>query len=178
MADNASIARPYAKAVFDLAQETGTFEAWTAALGNLSAISNDEAFSTLVNDPSVEGSTIAELLTDLSKETLPEGGANLVNLLVQNDRLGALTDIGQQYSDLVAKAKALVNAEVTTAIALTEDQKLSLSSALEARLGMKVLLEEIVDASLVGGAIIRAGDMVIDGSAKGRIEKLSMTLLR
>jgi len=118
------------------------------------------------------------LLIDLAKDALPEGGTNLVNLLVQNDRLGALAEIEQQFGDLVAKAKASVNAEVITAMALTDDQKSALSSALEARLGLKVQLEETVDASLVGGAIVKAGDLVIDGSAKGRIEKLTTALMR
>jgi F-type H+-transporting ATPase subunit delta len=178
MANNASIARPYAKAVFDLAQETSSFDAWTTALANLAAIGNDESFKTLVSDPRVDGSKVTELLIDLSKDTLPEGGANLINLLVQNDRLAALNDIGQQYVDLVAKAQALVNAEVVSAMVLTEDQKSSLTSALEARLGMKVKLEETIDPDLVGGAIVKAGDMVIDGSAKGRIEKLTTALMR
>ena len=178
MADNASIARPYAKAVFDLAQESNSFEAWTAALDKLAVISNDETFSALVSDPRVDGDRVAELLIDLSKDTLPEGGTNLINLLVKNDRLGVLTDIKQQFEDLVAKAKASVNAEVITAMALTDDQKSALSSALEARLGLKVQLEETIDAGLVGGAIVKAGDMVIDGSAKGRIEKLTTALMR
>lgn len=178
MADNASIARPYAKAVFDLAQETDSFESWTDALSQLSAISNDDTLSALVNDPRVESSKIADLLIDLAKESLPEGGTNFVNLLVQNNRLETLVDIEQQFGDLVAKAKASINAEVITAMALTEDQKSSLSSALEARLGLKVSIEETVDASLVGGAIVKAGDLVIDGSARGRIEKLTTALLR
>jgi len=132
----------------------------------------------LISDPRVEGSKVAELLTDLTKDSLPEGGVNFINLLVQNDRIESLADIGQQFSELVAKAKALVNAQVITAKALTDDQKSSLASALETRLGLKVELEETVDADLIGGAIIKAGDMVIDGSAKGRIEKLTNTLMR
>lgn len=178
MADNASIARPYAKAVFDLAQEANAFDAWSTALEQLSAISNDADFRTLVTDPRVDGGKVAELLTDLAKDSLPEGGANFINLLVQNDRLEGLTDISQQYGELVAKANALVNAEVITAKALTADQKSSLAAALEIRLGLKVELAETVDATLVGGAIIKAGDMVIDGSAKGRIEKLTTALMR
>ncbi len=178
MADNASIARPYAKAVFDLAQETNAYDAWSGALAKLAAISHDESFIALVNDPRIEGEKAAELLTDLVQDSLPEGGANFINLLVQNDRLLALGDIQQQYGDLVAKAQALVNAKVTTALPLTADQKSSLTSALEARLGMKVEIDESVDASIVGGAIIQAGDLVIDGSAKGRIEKLTTALMR
>ena len=178
MADNASIARPYAKAVFDLAHESGSYESWSTALEQLAVISNDADFSALVSDPRVNADKVTELLTDLAKDSLPEGGVNLVSLLVQNDRLDALADISQQYGDLVAKANALVNAQVITAKALTDDQKSSLAAALETRLGMKVELEETVDADLVGGAIIKAGDLVIDGSAKGRIEKMTTALMR
>jgi len=164
--------------VFDLAQESGSFESWTTALEQLSAISQDDDFSALVNDPRVDNAKTAELMIDLAKDALPEGGANLVNLLLQNDRLTALADIQQQFGDLVAKAEASVNAEVITAMALTDDQKTSLANALEVRLGLKVNLEETIDADLVGGAVIKAGDLVIDGSAKGRIEKLTTALMR
>ncbi|MEM7358070.1 MAG: F0F1 ATP synthase subunit delta [Pseudomonadota bacterium] len=178
MADNASTARPYAKALFELAQESSAFEQWAVALNRLAAISQDENFSVLVSDPKVNRNRVTELLIDLSKEVLPEGGDNLVNLLVQNDRLEALADIEQQYTELVAKEQASVNAEVVTAMALTDAQKQALESALAKRLGLKVVLEETVDASLLGGAIVRAGDLVIDGSALGRIEKLSTALMR
>jgi len=178
MADNASIARPYAKAVFELAQETNSFDGWSAALANLAAVSQDESFGELINDPRVDGSKLAGLLIDLVKDSLPEGGENLVNLLVQNDRVAALADVEQQFGELVAKAQSLVNAEVTTALPLTDDQKASLTAALESRLGMKVAINETVDTDIVGGAIVKAGDLVIDGSAKGRIEKLTSTLLR
>jgi F-type H+-transporting ATPase subunit delta len=178
MADNASIARPYAKAVFDLAQQENAFDAWTAALEQLAVISNDADFGALVSNPRVDSAKVADLLTDLIKDSLPQGGANFIKLLVQNDRLQSLVNINQQYTDLVAKAKALVNAEVITAKPLTEDQKSSLAAALEKRLGLKVELEEIVDPDLIGGAIVKAGDMVIDGSAKGRIEKLTTALMR
>jgi F-type H+-transporting ATPase subunit delta len=89
-----------------------------------------------------------------------------------------LADIEELYKELVAKAQKAVNAQVLSAIALTDTQKTSLIEALEARLGLKVNLDETVDTSLVGGAIVKAGDLVIDGSARGRIEKLSSTLMR
>ena len=178
MADNATIARPYAKAVFDYAQESNSFDEWTTALDQLAVISGDESFSAVVNDPRVEDSKVTQLLIDLSKDVLPAGGTNFITLLVQNERLDSLHDVQQQYADLVAKAKAIVTADVTTAIALSEDQKSSLIQALEQRLGQKVVLEETVDAGLIGGAIIKTGDLVIDGTAKGRIEKLTSTLSR
>ena len=178
MADNASLARPYAKAVFELAQESGSFDSWTSALEQAAAISQDSGFSALISDPRVERDRLADLLADLIGDVLPDGGRNLIQLLVQNDRLGALADIAAQYAELVARAKQSVNAEVITAMALTDEQQSALAAALESRLGLKVNLEETVDAELIGGAIIKAGDLVIDGSAKGRIEKLTTALLR
>ena len=178
MADNVSIARPYAKAVFELAQESKSYPMWAAALAQLTAVSQDEDFNGLVKDPRVDRHRLAELLIDISKDVLPEGGTNFVNLLVQNDRLTALTDIEQLYTELVAKAEASVNATVVSAIALTDAQRMSLEAALESRLGLKVNLEETVDSSLIGGAVVKAGDLVIDGSAQGRIEKLTTVLLR
>ena len=178
MTDNASIARPYAKAVFELAQESESFSQWSAALSQLAAVSADRDFSALVSDPRVESRCLADLLIDITKDTLPEGGVNFINLIVQNDRLNALVDIEQQYGELVARAQKLVHATVVTAIALTEQQQATLESALEVRLGLKVNLEQTVDPTLIGGAIVKAGDLVIDGSAKGRIEKLASALAR
>ena len=178
MADNASLARPYAKAVFELAQESGSFDGWTSALEQAAVISQDSGFNGLITDPRVDRDRLADLLIDLIGDSLPAGGRNLIQLLVQNDRLGALADIASQYTELVARAKQSVNAEVITAMALTDVQKSALAVALESRLGLKVNLEETVDAGLIGGAIIKAGDLVIDGSAKGRIEKLTSALLR
>lgn len=178
MADNASLARPYAKAVFELAQESGSFDAWAAVLSNLSNISQDADFVALVHDPKVSADQLAGLLQDMVKDSLPEGGDNFIKLLVQNDRLLAVEAVQAQFAELVANAQSAVNAEVITAMALSEAQKSALAEALEARLGLKVNLEETVDVDLVGGAIVKAGDLVIDGSAKGRIEKLTSTLMR
>jgi F-type H+-transporting ATPase subunit delta len=178
VADNASLARPYAKAVFSLAEETSAHEAWEAALARLSAISADEDFAGLVSDPRFDSQRLTALMVDLAGDDLPAGGDNFINLLVQNDRVEALASIHAQYTELVARAKAQVNAEVITAMPLNDEQRSLIADALEHRLGLKVNLEETVDASLIGGAIIKAGDMVVDGSAKGRIEKLSSALLR
>ena len=178
MAENATIARPYAKAVFDYAQESNSFDEWTTLLSQLAVISSDESFSVIANDPNTKNEKVTALLVDLTKETLPTGGENFINLLVQNERLDSLNDVQIQYENLVAKAKAIVTAQVTTAMALTEDQKSSIISALEKRLGQKVVINETVDSSLIGGAVIKTGDLVIDGTAQGRIEKLTTALAR
>ena len=178
MADNASIARPYAKAVFELAQESDSFDAWGKGIEKLSLISQDAEFSALVSDPRVDKQNIEKLLLDLCSDALPAGGENLIKLVISNDRLDALSDIHQQYGELVAKAQQSVTAQVVTAKALTDDQRSSLESALQTRLGLKVSLQETIDESLLGGAIVKAGDLVIDGSAQGRLNKLNSHLMR
>ncbi|NND01087.1 MAG: F0F1 ATP synthase subunit delta [Gammaproteobacteria bacterium] len=178
MAENASIARPYAKAVFELARDNTAFSEWSGALQQLTAVATDEEFSALINDPRIEPDQLAGLLIDITGDSLPDGGENFVNLIVQNDRLEALADIQNLYTSMVAKAQQSISATVITAMPLTDDQKDTLEKALARRLGLKVNLEETVDPSLVGGAIVRAGDLVIDGSATGRIKKLASVLAR
>ena len=178
MADNASTARPYAKAIFELAQENKAFAAWGDALNKLAFIAEDEQFSALIHDPKVSHSNVLNLLLELMGKDLPKGGENFLQLLLKNRRTEALPDISTQYAERVARAEASVNAQVFTAHALSAAQRKALEGALEARLGLKVVLEETVDTSLLGGAIVKAGDMVIDGSAKGRLEKLTTALMR
>ncbi len=178
MADTASLARPYAKAVFELARDAKAFDAWEAVLATLASIAQDSQFTLLVGDPRVTEQQIVDLLLDLAGKDAPSGTANFVHLLAHNNRTEALPEIAKQFAIMVAKANATVNAQVITARALKPEQKASLSAALEAKLGLKVTLEESIDASLMGGAIVKAGDLVIDGSAKGRIEKLTTALMR
>ena len=178
MASNASVARPYAQAVFELAGEAGVYEAWSDTLAVLSAVAKDSDFAALLHDPRITRQQVSGLLTDLSAEKLPEGGENFVRLLVRNNRVEALPDISRQYELFVAVARKSINAEVVTALALNEDQKARLSTALEQRLGCSVSLAETIDEKLLGGAVLKAGDLVIDGSAAGRIQKLAASLAR
>jgi len=176
MADNASIARPYAKAVFDLASEAGNQDDWSVALKSLAAIAEDESFSTFVNSPQVKAGEVEDLITDLVKKQLPAGGDNFIKLLTQNSRLDILPELQQQYAMLVLQSRKSVEAEVVSARPLSAEQKDKLIDALKQRLGVAVSITESVDETLIGGAIIKAGDLVIDGSAKGRVEKLAIAL--
>jgi len=176
MADNASIARPYAKAVFDLATETDNQNDWSAVLESLAAIAEDEEFGKAVNSPQVKPEQLEELVLGVLGDKLPEGGDNFVKLLTQNGRLESLPDVQQQYALLLAESRKSIEAEVLTARPLSAEQKTNLTKALQERLGVTVSIVETVDESLVGGAIVKAGDLVIDGSAKGRVEKLAIAL--
>ena len=109
---------------------------------------------------------------------MPEDGRNLLRLMMDNDRLSLMPDVAAQYEVLRAEAEGTVEAEVRSAKPMSDEQKAQLSKALEKRLGRKVNLTVHEDDTLLGGAIIRAGDLVIDGSAKGRLEKLASALQR
>lgn len=176
MADNASIARPYAKAVFDLATEASQHDDWSVALDALASVANDDDFVDVVASPQVKPEQLEKLVVDIVGDKLPSGGDNFVKLLAQNGRLEVLPDVQQQYALLLAESRKSIEAEVLTARPLSDDQKSKLTDALQTRLGVTVSIVETVDESLVGGAIVKAGDLVIDGSAKGRVEKLAIAL--
>ena len=129
-------------------------------------------------DPAVSSESLQALLIDICGSSLPVGGENFLRLLVQNDRVESLPGIAAQFAELVDIERKTVTADVVSAEQLTDEQRKSLIGALEARLGRTVSLSESVDEALVGGAVVRAGDLVIDGSASGRVSKLAAVLAR
>ena len=178
MSVSVSIARPYAQAIFDLAKESKTYDQWLEGLAMAAVVAEDPEIATLVADPTVSSERLQALLIDVCGDSLPAGGDNLLKLLVQNDRVGSLPSIATQFAELVDMERRTVTADVVSAEQLTDEQRKSLVAALEARLGRTVNLSESVDETLVGGAVVRAGDLVIDGSAAGRLGKLAVALAR
>lgn len=178
MAGTSSLARPYARAVFELAQDAGDFESWSGALGFMAALVDNESIQDLINNPRVERERLSGLLDDLCGDRVPDKARNLLHLMMDNDRLLLMPDVAAQYEILRAEAQQTIEAEVRSAKAMSDQQKTRLSEALEKRLGRKVNLTVHEDATLLGGAVVRAGDLVIDGSAKGRLEKLAGALAR
>lgn len=178
MAGTSSLARPYARAVFELAREANDFKSWSQALGFLAGLVNDESMQALINNPSVGRERFRKLLDDLAGDRVPASGRNLLRLMMDNDRLSLLPDVAAQYEILRSEAEGTVEAQVRSARPMSDEQKNKLSQALEKRLGRKVNLTVHEDDTLLGGAVVRAGDLVIDGSARGRLEKLASTLQR
>ena len=178
MAGTSSLARPYAQAVFELARDTKEFESWSDALAFLAAVVSDESVQNLVNNPRIDRGELSELFDELCGDRVPESGRNLLRLMITNNRLAAMPDVAAQYEVMRAEAEGTVEAEVRSAMPISDAQKKALADALEKRLGRKVSLTVHEDESLLGGAIIHAGDLVIDGSAKGRLEKLASALQR
>lgn len=174
MAELDTIARPYAKAAFASAHASRELEDWSAMLGAAAAGVVDPAFARLIGNPHVAAEDLAEVLADVGKADAH--GRAFLRLLAERRRLPALPAIHAQFEALKAASENRVDVEVVSAFPLTEAQQQRFERALEKRLGRKVVIEARTDTTLIGGAVLRAGDLVIDGSVKGRLEKLAAAL--
>lgn len=179
MADFSTVARPYAKALFDLASEARQLPAWSAALGAAAAVVADANAKRALANPALDDRQRADFVGSVVG-ALPGGellaaaaGKNLLQLLAENDRLTALPEIAAQFEALKAQAENKVNVTVTSATAIDAALAGQIKAALEKKLGRAVELTLAVDGSLIGGAIIRADDMVIDGSVRARLQRLA-----
>lgn len=176
MAEISTIARPYAEAVFELAQAGGTLKAWSEMLQTLALITADPDMQALIGNTSVDKAKLAGLILDITGKAANEQGQNLVKLLAENRRLGALEEIAVQFETLKAEAEQTIEAEIVSASEVSKEQQQKIADKLKARLGRDVSLKCTIDESLMGGAVIKAGDMVIDGSISTQLEKLSVEL--
>ncbi len=176
MAERATIARPYSKAAFEYARGSNGFAAWSDALQRLSMAAGDERVAALISNPEVTRSDLASLMTELGGVKAGEGIGNFVAVLAENHRLALLPEIALQYEELRAEAENTVDVEVVSAVALDDAQTEKMKSALATRFKRQIRMRNTVDASLIGGAVVRAGDTVIDGSLRGRLERLATNL--
>jgi F-type H+-transporting ATPase subunit delta len=176
MAEKSTIARPYAQAAFETAQAKGQLKDWTGMLQFSAAVAAEASVQKLVGNTNIKREQLAQLFLDIAGDRLSAQGKNFIRLLAENRRLGVLPEIAEQYEVLRAEAEKTIKAEVISAFALTAEQQQQIAQKLKARLGRDVTLTCETDASLLGGAIIKAGDLVIDGSVTGKLNKLSVGL--
>jgi F-type H+-transporting ATPase subunit delta len=178
MAERITIARPYAKAVFQLASATQGLPQWSAALQAAAAVVADPQAGALLGNPGVSPAQLAELVAGIAGQLLGTRGLdararNLIGTLAANRRLGFLPEIAERYEQLRAEAERTVEVTVTSAIALGSAQQQRYAAALRQRLGREVQLHCELDPGLLGGAIVRAGDLVIDGSVRAALGQLA-----
>jgi len=176
MAEKATLARPYAKAAFEIAREHNELAAWSDALSVAAATIEQPQVGRLLTSPRVTPEQLAGLVTDVCGPKLNERGRNFIATLASNRRLGLLPLIAEQYEEMRAEAENVADVHITSAVPLNEAQQNRLAQALRKRLKREIRLHTSVDASLIGGAIVRAGDMVIDGSLRSRLERLTYQL--
>jgi F-type H+-transporting ATPase subunit delta len=180
MAERTTTARPYAKAIFALARKGNTLAATSASLTRAAEVVSDPRVHALLGSPHVSAAQLAELVIGVTgaglDPGLEEGVRNFLTLLAQNRRLGFLPEIGALFEQMKSEVENAVDVEVTAATPLTPDQESRYVAALQKKLGRSVRLHTKVDGSLLGGAVLKAGDLVIDGSIKGRLERLATDL--
>jgi F-type H+-transporting ATPase subunit delta len=176
MADKSTIARPYAKAAFEEARDAGRLAPWAEALRTAAAVTSDCRVAALLGNPRVTPQELAELISEIAGSQLDEHGRNFVRTLADNRRLPLLPEISARFDELKSAAEGVVDVTVTSAAPLDDSQRGKLAAALERRLGRSVRLQCATDPALIGGAVLRAGDLVIDGSLRGRLERIAYEL--
>jgi F-type H+-transporting ATPase subunit delta len=176
MAERATIARPYARAAFEYAREANAFAAWSQALARAAEIVADPRVAALTKSPQWSAADVANLITDIAGASLDAGMQNFVRVLAENHRLLLLPEIAAHYEEFRSAVENTVDVEVVSAVKLDAGQSDKLAAALARRLKRNVRMKNSVDATLLGGAVLRAGDLVIDGSLKGRLERLATEL--
>jgi len=175
MSELTTVARPYAKAAFDYAVEQGTIEQWQGMLVFAAEVTKNQDMRQLLTG-TMAAEQLAEVFINVCGEQLDPAGQNFIKVLAENKRLVALPHISSLFDALKAEHDKEVEVEVTSAASLSDVQQSELSAALEKRLARKVKLNCSVDPALVAGMIIKAGDTVIDGSVKSKLNRLADAL--
>lgn len=178
MLENNSIARPYASAIYELAREHSNVAEWSAMLELLATVTTDANLRRLIFNPKVSRARLQELVLEVCGSALDTYGQNLVKLLIQAERLHYTPHIKELYEQLRAHEEGRLEVEVITAYELDQQQRDDIAAAIKARSGKAVNISASVDAALIGGAVIRTGDAVVDASLRGRLTRLHNELVR
>jgi F-type H+-transporting ATPase subunit delta len=176
MAELTTLARPYAKAAFEAAVEGGKLGDWSASLALVSAVVSDSSVKAALSSPSLTGEKQAQLLVDLCGDEIIGQVKNFVAILAENKRIPLMPEIVALFEALKANQEMKVDVNVTSAFPLTDALQEKLAASLKAKLQRDVVLHSETDKSLIGGAVIRAGDLVIDGSVRGKLAKLAESM--
>ncbi len=171
-----TLARPYAKAAFQLAKADGGLAQWDRMLELAAAIVSDERVATLIENPHVSSKQARDLVADAGGDHLSKGFGDFLTVLADNGRLILLGEIAGIYSRLRQEAERRLEVRVVSAVPLDTAQEDKLRSALSKRFDADIELNNEIDQDVIGGAVIYAGDQVIDGSLLGRLKKLEQSL--
>jgi F-type H+-transporting ATPase subunit delta len=178
MAETITVARPYAQAAFNYAAEKQALREWSDMLALLATVAADPGMASLIESPYLTEKQLADLIVDVCGDRLTDKGANFVRVLAANRRLELLQDIAALFEIQRQEAEGTIKAELVSAYPATDDQQARIIEGLRRRLGKNIELSCSTDAGLLGGAIIHAGDLVIDGSVRGKLQRLGSALSR
>ena len=172
MAETTTLARPYAKAAFEVASQDNALQNWSDLLSLLSSVARQPAVNSVLRDPSLSSGQIATSFESICSEEIDSKGKNFIRLLAENKHLVLLSEIAELYEALKAERERSLEVEITSAFKISSGIAEKLAVSLKKRLEREINLTTSVDESLVGGEVIRAGDMVIDSSVRGKLTKL------
>lgn len=176
MAEKATIARPYARAAFTYARKANALAAWSDALAAASAVIGDTRVRKLIGNPNVPAAQLLDFVAEVLGGKVNAGIRNFLDELARNRRLALLPEVAKMFDQLRAEIENVADVQVTSAVALNDAQRQRLTDVLKKRLKKDIRMHCDVDTSLIGGALIRAGDLVIDGSLRAQLERLGGTL--
>lgn len=176
MIDQITLARPYARAIFETAKQQENYAEWSHQLETLALITENDQVQRLLHDTTLPPQKLEAFYQDIAKTVLTEAGKNLLHLLSLKKRLALLPQINQLFSTFRLQAENTLPVHITTSLPLTEQQKSNFSALLEKRFGKKIIVNATVDGSLMGGYRIKAGDTIIDGSLQGSLKQLNAAM--
>jgi F-type H+-transporting ATPase subunit delta len=175
MAESITVARPYTKAAFETALAQGDLGSWSEFLNMAAAVVADDSLALVLDNPELTAVQKAQLVTDVVNGSHPvsQQAQNFLNLLAENKRLSLLPEVSNLYETLKANQEQSVDVSIVSAFDLGDEQQDKLAQALNAMLSREINITSSTDASLIGGVIVHAGDLVIDGSVRGKLGKLA-----
>jgi F-type H+-transporting ATPase subunit delta len=176
MAESITIARPYAKAAFEAARETGALDQWSVFLALAAAAAVDEKIEVVLDHPTLTREQKAQTLAEVCGDTLTTGNRNFLFALAANNRLQLLPVIAELFEAFKAQLEQTVEVEIESAFELGTEQQDKLAQALRSKLDRQINISARVNRELIGGAIVRTQDLVIDGSVRGKLAKLAEKL--
>ena len=176
MAETITIARPYAEAVFQLADAAGTLDKWAATLERAAGIAAHPDMLEAMGNPKLTAEQLYGLFAALAGEALFAESQNLVRVLIENRRLAALPEIRDHFEALKNEREGVVEAQIASAFPLEGEALAALVADLEKRFKRKIQPVVSVDPQLIGGVCVQVGDEVIDGSVRGKLASMAVAL--
>ena len=176
MAELSTLARPYARAAFEFARDVKALDRWSNMLTTAASVASTAEMQKLFQSPNLTSEAKGKAFVDVCGDDLDNKVGNFVKYLAKNNRLALLVEIQHQFELYKANYEKAVDVEITSAFEITPAQKDKLAAALKAKLDREVNLQTDIDSTLLGGAVVRAGDLVIDGSIRGRLAKLAESM--
>lgn len=173
-----TLARPYARAAFELADSEGRADEWNAALDVAAAVVRDEQAAAVIGNPRIDSEQVLSLFESVLGERMDKGVRSFLTVLMHYRRLTLLPEIAAQFETLRRASEQRIKVRVTSAVEMNDEQRDRLADRLRQRLGSEIEMETEVDSDLLGGVIVRAGDKVIDASVRGRLAQLGRQMTR